>query len=82
MFIVYIIYSESSDRYYVGYCTDIERRIDKHNAGSTPSTKPYRPWILVYFEEYNSKKEAIKREKQIKKQKSKKYIERLIQKVG
>jgi putative endonuclease len=82
MFFVYIIYSNSSDRYYTGYCSNIENRQEKHNLGATPSTRPYRPWKLVYLEEYESKREAILREKEIKKQKSRKYIESLIAQNG
>ena len=73
-FYVYIIYSISSDRYYVGYCADIETRHYKHNCGSTPSTKPYRPWKLVCSEEYTSRTDALKREKQIKMMKNKTVI--------
>ncbi len=60
-FYVYILQSKVKDRYYVGYCADIETRLYKHNCGSTPSTKPYRPWKLVYSEEYASKTDALKR---------------------
>ncbi|MEA1896411.1 MAG: GIY-YIG nuclease family protein [Bacteroidota bacterium] len=77
-FFIYIIYSESRDKYYVGYTQDIEIRVEKHNAGATPSTRPGSPWIFVYSEEYNEKSVAIKREIEIKKMKSRKYIEKLI----
>ncbi|MDA3840455.1 MAG: GIY-YIG nuclease family protein [Patescibacteria group bacterium] len=75
---VYILYSESFGRYYVGSCINIDQRLDRHNAGATSSTKPYRPWVVVYSEEYSTKGEAIKRELQIKKKKSRKYIEWLL----
>ena len=78
MFYVYILYSKSSDRYYVGYCSDLATRLEKHNAGATPSTKPYRPWLIVYSEEYVNKTDAIKREIEIKNKKSRKYIESLL----
>ncbi len=80
MYYVYIIYSESADRHYIGYCSELTSRLEKHNAGATPSTKPFRPWRLVYKEIYQTKREAIVREKEIKNQKSRKYIERLIMK--
>ena len=78
MFFVYIIYSSKRDRYYVGYTSEIENRVAKHNSGSTTSTKSGIPWELVYREQFNSKKEAIKREKEIKKMKSRIYILKLI----
>ena len=66
------------DRYYVGHTHNLELRLERHNAGQSRSTKAGIPWIIVYFEEYKSKSEAIKREYQIKHRKSRKYIEKLI----
>ena len=76
---VYILYSETSDRYYVGSCCDIDQRLERHNAGATKSTKPYRPWVVAYSEEFDANQDARKRESQIKKMKSRKYIESLIE---
>ncbi len=81
-FYVYILYSKKSDKYYVGYCSNPAERIKKHNFRSTPSTRSGIPWVLVYFEEYASKTEAIKRESEIKRKKSRKYIEYLIAKAN
>ncbi len=78
MYHLYIIYSPRFDRYYVGYTGNISTRLDKHNMGSTKSTRPYIPWELVYSEAYQSKTDAIKREREIKNKKSKKYIKSLI----
>jgi putative endonuclease len=80
MYYVYIIYSESADRYYIGYCSELASRLEKHNAGATLSTKPYRPWKLVYSEPFENKSDAIKREKALKKMKNRKYLETLIDK--
>jgi putative endonuclease len=77
-FYVYILYSRKTDRYYTGYCEDLTVRLRKHNFKSTTSTKSGIPWILVYSEEYHTKNEAIFRESQIKRMKSRKYIEELI----
>jgi len=79
-FFTYIIYSDSKDKYYVGYTQDIETRLAKHNNGATRSTRPGRPWILVYSEKYTEKSAAIKLEIGIKKMKSRIYIEQLIRK--
>ncbi len=78
MYFVYIIYSKKRDSFYIGYTANINTRITKHNAGATISTKSGIPWELVYSEQYVTKTEAIKREKAIKKKKSRKYIEFLI----
>ncbi len=78
MFYTYILYSVSKDRYYVGYTSDLAVRLNRHNTGSSSSTKSGIPWKIVYFEEFATKSEAIKRELSIKNMKSRKYIESLL----
>jgi putative endonuclease len=77
-YFTYILKSKISDRYYIGASDNLERRLALHNEGNSISTKAYIPWELVYYEKFNTKSEALKREKQLKKMKSKKYIEWLI----
>ncbi len=79
---VYIIRSESTGTYYVGYTHDLDLRLVHHNDGWTRSTKGRGPWKLVYSECFKEKKEALKREKAIKKMKSKSYLDRLIAHAG
>ena len=76
----YIIFSEKINKYYVGACTDMERRLYEHNLGHSKFTSTGMPWILSYREEFSTLQEAKKRELHIKKQKSRKYIEELIAK--
>ena len=78
MYFLYILYSEKLDKYYVGSTADITRRIERHNEGWGRFTKGGIPWKLVHTEEYTNKSEAVKRERHIKKQKSRLYIEDLI----
>lgn len=79
-FYVYIIYSQLSDKYYIGYSHDPTERLEEHNLGETTSTRTGRPWKLVYQEKYTNKHDAILREARIKKMKSRKFIESLISK--
>ena len=74
----YILFSEKLNKYYVGSTTDIERRIEEHNRGKEKFTKTGMPWVIVYSEEFEILADARQRELQIKKQKSRKYIEQLI----
>jgi len=74
----YIIQSQTDASYYVGHTHDLELRVLHHNDGWTISSKAGRPWRLVYAEMCGSKGEAMKREKHIKRMKSKVFIERLI----
>jgi putative endonuclease len=75
---VYILYSQFINRYYIGYSHHPEERLNEHNLGATNSTRRGRPWKIVYMEECENKSTAIRRELEIKKMKSRKYIETLI----
>ena len=75
----YILQSEINGRFYIGSCSDVEKRLQRHNAGATPSTKPYRPWMVAYTEKFETKMEALQRERYIKSMKSREFIESLIQ---
>jgi putative endonuclease len=79
---VYILYSQSKDRYYTGYSHNPDERLVEHNLGATTSTRPGRPWVLVYTEKFSDKGSAIKRESEIKRMKSRKYIENLINRLS
>lgn len=63
MYFVYIIYSESFNKTYVGATHNLELRIFQHNSGKSNYTKKYKPWSLVYTEEFESKEDAFSREK-------------------
>ena len=62
MYYAYVLRSEQNGRLYKGSCRDIAVRVQKHNSGKVRSTKPYRPWKLIYFEEFKSRGEAFQRE--------------------
>ena len=74
----YILYSSKINKYYVGVTDNLKWRLDRHNLGWGKYTKNGIPWELVYQESLISKFEALKREKEIKNKKSRKYIESLI----
>ena len=77
-FHLYILFSMSRDRYYIGHTNNIERRLSEHNSGQTKSTKAGIPREIVYTKEFDSNIEANKVELHLKKMKSKKYIEKFI----
>ena len=74
----YILFSEKLNKYYIGACVNLERRLYEHNIGHSKFTSIGMPWKVVYTEEYPTLAEAKKREKQIKDMKSRKYIDDLI----
>ena len=64
MYILYILYSTSSGKTYVGQTSDLEKRLVYHNiTGIKTYTSKYRPWILMYTEELLTRKEAMKKER-------------------
>jgi len=75
---VYLLYSEVKDRFYIGHTNQIEDRLERHNCGEVKSTKAHRPWVMVYVEQFVSRGEAMKREKELKSWKKKSRLERLI----
>ncbi len=66
MFTVYAISSEMKNYIYVGMTSNIEQRIHAHNSGYEKTTKPYRPFILLFTKEYSSRTEARTWEKYYK----------------
>lgn len=66
MFFTYVIKSIDHDYYYKGHCSDLEARLEEHNSGKTRSNRPYLPFRLVHFETFETRKEAIDREKYFK----------------
>ncbi len=67
---IYILESLLSGRYYVGHTNNVVKRLRRHNAGQVLSTKPHRPWKLIYTEKFATKSAAYRREMEIKKYKS------------
>jgi putative endonuclease len=74
MFFVYALRSEKDGRIYVGFSSDLVKRLNEHNAGKTKSTKGFRPWILIYSEEIPTREMARKREKYLKSGAGKEFL--------
>ena len=77
-YVVYILQSTVTGSYYVGHTADLETRLRDHNTGQVGSTKPGKPWKVVYVETHSTRSEAIIRERKIKSRKKRAYIESLI----
>jgi putative endonuclease len=78
MYFVYIIQSEIDNSLYIGFSKDVFERLKGHNSGKTAYTKRKMPWKLVYFEQFENKTDALKREKFLKSQKNRDFYENLI----
>ena len=79
MYIVYVLYSEKYEKIYIGYTSDLEQRLISHNElGTKGWTIKFRPWSLLYTEEFSLKSEAMKRERQLKSAKGREFIRKMI----
>jgi putative endonuclease len=63
VYYAYVLQSENYNTYYYGSTKDLQVRLKEHNAGKVRYTKGRRPWKLHYYEKYESRSEAMKREK-------------------
>jgi putative endonuclease len=82
MYFVYIIYSPQLDQFYIGQTQNLEDRLFRHNNSGSKSTKKAKDWELKYTESFLTRSEAVQRETQIKKMKSRSYIESLVSSAG
>lgn len=79
MFYAYIIKSLSTGKFYIGSTADIEKRLKRHNSGYTRSIAKNRPFQLIYNEEFKTREEAYRRERQIKSYKGGNAFKKLVQ---
>ena len=79
MFTVYVLHSQSFDKIYIGFTSDIEKRLFAHNHISNKGwTKSFKPWKVVYTEEFAKKEDAMLRESQLKTSKGREFIRKNI----
>lgn len=64
---VYIMSNRHHTVFYVGITSNLEVRVQQHKAGESKFTAAYNVQELLYFEDYSVVKNAIAREKQLKK---------------
>ncbi len=77
MYYVYAIKSAIRNYIYVGITNDLERRFNQHNDGKNKTTKPYSPFLLLYFEKAENRVAARKREKYLKSGVGKEFLKTL-----
>ena len=66
MYTVYVLYSDSSNKHYTGFTTNLENRLLSHNELGKEWTSKYRPWNLIYTKSFEEKKEALQYERWLK----------------
>ncbi|MEK7182316.1 MAG: GIY-YIG nuclease family protein [Patescibacteria group bacterium] len=78
MFYVYILQSNKNKELYIGYTSDLRKRIKEHNQGLNFSTKRYMPWKIIYYEACKEESDAVRREKYLKTTQGGRLIKRRI----
>ena len=79
MYYTYVLYSKKFDKIYVGYSADLTHRLVTHNsAENTGWTKRSQPWEIIHSEEFETRAEAMKREKQLKSSRGRSFIRGLL----
>jgi len=66
IFYNYVLKSLVDNNFYIGFTSDIKKRLNEHKNGLVKSTKNRRPLILIYYEVCFNKESAIHRERYLK----------------
>jgi len=66
MYYTYVLLSEESNNFYIGFTENLKKRFKEHEDGKVPSTSSLRPLKLIYYEACLNKYDAVKREKYFK----------------
>jgi len=77
MYFTYAIDSKSRNYLYVGISNNVERRLTEHNSGRNKTTKPYKPFKLIYTKEFVTRAEARAHEKYLKSGSGKEFLKTL-----
>jgi putative endonuclease len=73
---VYVIESEKNGDLYVGYTTNLIKRLKEHNQGLNFSTKSDRPWKPIYYEACLNENDAKRREEYFKTSQGQRLLKR------
>lgn len=75
---VYILESSKNGTLYIGYTSDLKRRLQEHNRGLNFSTKSFLPWRLIHWEFYLHEKDAKRRESYLKTNQGSRLLKRML----
>jgi putative endonuclease len=83
MYTVYVLFSPSSSKIYVGYTSNLTERLKSHNQLAKKGyTIRFRPWVVAFSEPYYTKTEALKRERFLKSGIGRKLIQQKLRHIG
>jgi putative endonuclease len=78
MFYTYVLKSKKDGKLYIGFSSNLKRRLEEHQKGLVEITKNRRPFELVYYEACCKKEKAVEREKALKMGFGRSYLKRRI----
>ena len=78
-FYEYILKSLNFEKTYIGQTENLDRRLQEHNSGKSNYTSKFVPWKIIYTEKFNSRKEALVREKYLKSATGRKVVKKLLE---
>ena len=85
MFKVYVIQNSDSGKIYIGQTSDISKRLKYHNGIKKSKEKSYTSknigkgfWNVVYSEDFETRREAMKRENELKSSKGRSFVKSII----
>lgn len=79
MYYVYVLKSKKDNKLYIGYSANLKQRLTEHQKGFVASTKPRRPFELIFYEAYKAMKDAKRREIYFKTSKGKNSLKTMLE---
>ena len=71
---VYVLESMKDGKQYIGFTSDLRKRMDQHQQGKSFATAPRRPFSLAYYEACRSRIDAVRREQYFKHSEGRRYL--------
>ena len=66
MYFVYILFSDKDKQLYIGYTSNLKKRLTEHQSGKSIATRSRLPIKLIYYESHLRWSDAKRREKYLK----------------
>ena len=79
-FLVYALHSPKLNKIYIGQTSNLDQRLNEHRKGYSRATSMTDDWEVIYTEEFSTRSEAFRREKQMKTSRGRSYIWAMIKK--
>ena len=79
MFYVYVLHSDHDAGLYIGYSSDLKKRLAQHKRGAATATSYRGPWKLIYYEAYVEQADALGRERYLKSGSGRRFLRAQLQ---